>query len=491
MEIARDQSAGGAHALDLCVALTESENETGRMENLVRAVTQTSHLPLVIDSTSPNVMERALQAAPGKCLLNSINLENGEGKARAVLHLAREHNAAVIALTIDESGMAHTADRKLSVARSIFSLAVEECGLAPSDLIFDPLTFTLASGSVESADSAVHTLEAIQRIKTKIPDSFTLLGVSNVSFGLKGESRKVLTSVFLHHAVQAGLDIAILNPAQILPFTHINEEVKQLAENLIFNRRQDALGTYLSCFENKDGPEKLAVGISADALPIEERIANHILQRQPRGLEADLDAFIHTSGSPAKNALVALNTVLLPAMKTIGEQFGSGELILPFVLQSAEIMRAATDHLDQYLEKSGENTRGTIILATVYGDVHDIGKNLVKTILANNGWDVLDLGKQVPAETIVREAVESGADAVGLSALLVSTSQQMTLVVELLHTRGLTIPVLIGGAAVNQAFAQRVAQIDDKTSYNGGVYYCADAFGALAQLDTYKRKKDA
>jgi len=485
MEIAKEQSYGGAHALDICTALTEKGDEAVRMEKLVRLTAQSVDLPLVIDSTEPHVMERALRAAPGKCLLNSINLESGEEKAKEVLSLARRFNAAVIALTIDDAGMARTAERKLAIARSIFNLAVEEYGLAPSDLVFDPLTFTLASGSAEIADSAVQTLEAIWQLKNEFPVTYTVLGVSNISFGLKGASRRVLTSVFLNHALQAGLDMAILNPADILPYREIKQHEKNLAEDLIFNRQQDALERYIACFEDKKEPVNNS-GKKGEILPLEERIAGHILERHKNGLEADLDEFVLRDSREAENALEALNTILLPAMKRVGEQFGKGELILPFVLQSAEVMRAATDHLEGYLEKSGKTSMGTIVLATVYGDVHDIGKNLVKTILSNNGWKVLDLGKQVPAEVIANQAAENNADAVGLSALLVSTSQQMPLVVKQLHQRGLNIPVLIGGAAVNEALAKRTAKIDENTSYDGGVYYCEDAFEAMAVLERKK-----
>ena len=487
--IAREQMGNGAHALDVCTALTEDPVESERMEALVGLLSEQVDAPLVIDSTDPAVMEAALKATPGRCLLNSIQLEGGDVKARRVLTLARDYNAAVIALTIDENGMAKTAKDKLAVARRIYSLAVDEFGLDAQDLVFDPLTFTLASGSSETADAGLQTLEGIRLIKRSLPGVLTCLGVSNISFGLNPPARGILNSIFLYHAVQAGLDMAIINPAQVKPFAQISMEERELAEALLFNRTAQALGDFAGYFQEIMGSQPNEKMASLLDLPQDERIRQRILQREKEGINDDIDAFVHSSEDHYSKALELLNQVLLPAMKTVGEQFAEGELILPFVLQSAEVMRAATDHLETYLAKSGTAKKARLVLATVYGDVHDIGKNLVKTILANNGYEVIDLGKQVPVEAIVTRAIEDQADAIGLSALLVSTSQQMPLVVEELNRRGADIPVLAGGAAINQDFTDRIATLPDGSAYSGGVIYCRDAFDALRALENHHPAK--
>ncbi|MDK2982386.1 MAG: 5-methyltetrahydrofolate--homocysteine methyltransferase [Chloroflexota bacterium] len=484
--LAAEQVENGAHALDICTAMTEDQREGERMQQLATLLSAQINAPLVIDSTVPEVMERGLKAAPGRCLINSVHLEAGEEKARRIMGLAREHNAALIALTIDENGMAKTADEKLAVAKRIYRLAVEDFGFKPQDLVFDPLTFTLGSGSSETLDAGIQTLDAIHAIKRELPGVFTSLGLSNISFGLNPPARAVLNTVMLYHSVQAGLDMAILNPAQFKAYSALDEREKQLAEDLLFNHHPEALAEYTSYFLDAKAEEQTSQSAVLDALPVEERIRQRILTRKKDGLIEDLDAAIRADQDSAnKAALRLINEVLLPAMQEIGEQFGRGELILPFVLQSAELMRAASNHLEQFLEKDAAAAKGKLILATVYGDVHDIGKNLVKTILSNNGYDVVDLGKQVPVETIVRQAVEQQADAIGLSALLVSTSQQMPLVVDALQEQNLRLPVLIGGAAVNPEFAERIGRKDGK-AYAGGVYYCADAFAALKALDMSK-----
>ncbi|MDO9545811.1 MAG: methionine synthase [Pelolinea sp.] len=493
VQLGKQQVAGGAHALDICTALTEDDNEAERTTKLVKLISQQVDIPLVIDSTDVEVMRAGLKCAPGRCLLNSVNLENGEEKAKQVLLLAKQFNAAVIALTIDENGMAATAEKKLEIAQRIYHLAVETCGLDAGALIFDPLTFTLASGSTETADAANQTLEGIRLIKQKLPDTHTTLGVSNISFGLTTPARNALNSVFLYHAVKAGLDMAILNPQQITPYASISTEVRTLAEDVIFNRAADSLQKYIKFFESDHADPGVIKDVQIENLSIEEKIGRHILFREANDLEKDIDAYINTPSrkDQQEKALDVLNKILLPAMGEIGSQFASGELILPFVLQSAEIMRSATNHLDQYLEKTAEHTRGTLVLATVYGDVHDIGKNLINTIVSNNGYEVIDLGKQVPAETIIEKAFTIKADAIGLSALLVSTSQQMPLIVNMLQERGAKIPVLIGGAAVNQSFAERISATEEGRPYAGGVHYCKDAFDALKALASIEvEKKD-
>ncbi len=482
--LGRQQIARGAHALDVCVALTERDDEADTMQQIVHKLSMSVEAPLVIDSTEPDVMRAALKAAPGRCVLNSVNLESGREKIESVLRMALDHGAAVIALTIDEAGMAKTAERKLEIAKKILALAVDEIGLRPEDLIFDALTFTLATGDPEFADSATETIEGIRRIKAELPGVFTSLGVSNVSFGLSKPARAVLNSVMLYHCVQAGLDMAIVNPAHITPYMEIPEAERQLAEDLIFNRRADALQRLIEHFELVVVTAETSIDPTAD-MTAQERIHWRILHRHKEGVQADIDEILSdfSAEDKAQGAVEMLNTVLLPAMKEVGDRFGAGELILPFVLQSAEVMKLAVSHVETFLERQEGVSKGSIVLATVYGDVHDIGKNLVKTILANNGYQVYDLGKQVPANVIIDKAVEVSADAIGLSALLVSTSKQMPLIVNELQRRRLEFPVLIGGAAINRRFGRRILFTEDGPAYAPGVFYCKDAFEGLSVMD--------
>ncbi|HMD88005.1 MAG TPA: vitamin B12 dependent-methionine synthase activation domain-containing protein, partial [Anaerolineaceae bacterium] len=398
------------------------------------------------------------------------------------------YNAAVIALTIDEQGMAKTASRKLEIARRIHDIAVNEHDLRPYDLVFDDLTFTLATGDPEFNQSAQETLDGIRLIKSELPGVLTSLGISNVSFGLLPAARAVLNSVMLYHAVQAGLDMAIVNPAQITPYPEISTQEQDLAEDLIFNRRPDALQHLIEHFEKSGSNGQSKVDeqqVTLQAMNAEERLHWRILHRQKESVEADIDEILNRSPQSewSKVAIEILNTVLLPAMKEVGDKFGTGELILPFVLQSAEVMKKSVSHVEKFLERKEGSSKGTMVLATVYGDVHDIGKNLVKTILSNNGYQVIDLGKQVPAEIIISKAVELKADAIGLSALLVSTSKQMPLIVNELQRRRLNIPVLIGGAAINKRFGRRILLTDQEEYYQAGVFYCKDAFEGLSVMD--------
>ncbi len=488
LEIGRGQVAGGAHALDVSVAVTERADETELMRKVVKKLAMGVDVPLVIDTTEPEVMEAALKIAPGRCLLNSTHLESGRAKADQVFGLAKAHNAAVLALTIDENGMAKTAEHKLAVARRIHDIAVGDHGLSPEALVFDTLTFTLATGDPEFAESAIATIEGIRQIKRELPGVMTSLGVSNVSFGLSPAARPVLNSVMLYHAVQAGLDMAIVNPAHISPYAEIPEVERELTEDLIFNRRPDALQRFIEYYEQNDRPlnEGAANADPTEGMTPEERLHWRILHRHKDGVETDIDELIARNGkvSQHEQAVKILNTVLLPAMKEVGDKFGAGELILPFVLQSAEVMKKAVAHVEQFLDRKEGASKGTVVLATVYGDVHDIGKNLVKTILANNGYTVVDLGKQVPAETIITKAVEVNASAIGLSALLVNTSKQMPLIVNELQRRGLEFPVLIGGAAINRRFGWRILFTENGELYEPGVFYCKDAFEGLGVMDT-------
>ena len=488
LEIAREQVAFGAHALDISCAVTERPDEAELMRKVVKKLEMGVDVPLVIDTTELDVLEIALKTAPGRCLINSTHLEAGRAKADKVFALAKKYNAAVIVLTIGENGMAKLRDRKLEVAKRLYDIAVDDHGLRPEALIFDTLTFTLATGDPEFATSAIETIEGIRLIKQNIPGVLTSLGVSNLSFGFAPQARPVLNSVMLHHCVQAGLDMAIVNPAHVTAYADIPAGEKELAEDLLFNRRPDALQRYIEYYENIT-PQSVEANAKdpTEGMTHEQRLHWRIVHRHKEGVEADIDEIIVSGTSEVLKskheiAVHTLNTVLLPAMKEVGDKFGAGELILPFVLQSAEVMKRAVTHLENYLDKVEGVTKGTVVIATVYGDVHDIGKNLVKTILANNGYTVIDLGKQVPVETIITKAVEVNATAIGLSALLVSTSKQMPLIVNELQRRGLKFPVLVGGAAINRRFGRRMLFTEDGNPYEPGVFYCKDAFEGLETM---------
>ncbi len=481
--IARQQVDSGAHVLDVCVALTERADEALQMSQVVKLLSMSVEAPLMIDSTEAEVIARALEHVPGRAIVNSINMENGRKRIDAVLPLVKRHGAAVVALTIDEVGMAKTRDRKLEIARRIHDIALGEFGLASEDLIFDDLTFTLATGEAEWIDSAAETIEGIRLIKRELPGVLTSLGVSNVSFGLAPDARAVLNSVFVHHCVQAGLDMAIVNPAHIRPYVELSQSERDLADDLVFNRRPDALQRFIEQGHQDSGlgardTAEGAAGAEAQFASPDARVHWQILHRKKDGIEDALDA-----AGVREQPVRVLNEVLLPAMKDVGDKFGAGELILPFVLQSAEVMKRAVKHLEQFLDRADGYTKGKVVLATVYGDVHDIGKSLVNTILSNNGYTVYDLGKQVPVNTIIEKAVEVGADAIGLSALLVSTSKQMPICVQELDRRGLTMPVLIGGAAINRRFGRRALFVEGERPYAAGVFYCKDAFEGLDSVE--------
>jgi len=481
VQVAEDQVTGGAHVLDICVALVERPDEDEQMRQVVKRVSLTQPAPIQVDSTEPAVIETALEQIPGRAIVNSINLEAGRDKADRVIPLAKSHGAALIALTIDEVGMAKTADRKVEIAKRIRDIACDDHGLDPEALIFDALTFTLTTGDDEWKPSAVETIEGIRRIKAELPGVHTSLGVSNVSFGISPGGRAVLNSVFLHHCVEAGLDLAMVNPNHITPYGEIPDEERELTDDLVFNRRDDALERFIGHFEQKGEVEQDAGEDPTAEMEPEEALHWHILRRKKDGVEAWIDRSVDKIG-----AVPTLNQVLLPAMKEVGDKFGAGELILPFVLQSAEVMKRAVAQLENYLDRIEGHTKGKVVIATVFGDVHDIGKSLVNTILTNNGYTVVDLGKQVPVDTIISAAVEHEADAIGLSALLVSTSKQMPICVQELHQRGLPFPVLVGGAAINRDFGRRILYPHGRESddvYQPGVFYCKDAFQGLDTMD--------
>lgn len=480
VQIGVGQVERGAHMLDVCVALTERDDEKEQMEKVVKKLAMAVEVPLIIDTTEADVAEAALALYPGRGIINGNNLENGRERIDSILPIVKKHGAAVLSMTIDEVGMAHTRDKKLEIAKRITDIAVNEYGMKPEDLIFDALTFPLTTGQEELRNDAIETLEGIRLIKEQIPGVMTALGISNVSFGVSPAARGVLNSVFLYHAVKAGLDMAIVNPAHITPYSEIPDEQRKITEDLIFNSDQDALPRFIQYFEqNQVQLAGAEVEDPTKDMTSEEALHWQIVHRKKEGVEALIDDCL-----TRQDPVGVLNNVLLPAMKEVGDKFGAGELILPFVLQSAEAMKKSVAYLEQFMERVDGASKGVVVLATVYGDVHDIGKNLVKTILSNNGYTVHDLGKQVPANTIIDKAIEHKADAIGLSALLVSTSKQMPLIVNELARRKLSYPVLVGGAAINRKFGRRILFLDDSGDpYEPGVFYCKDAFEGLEVVD--------
>jgi len=491
LAVAREQVEFGAHVLDVCVALTERTDEAEQLAILTKKLAMGVEAPLMIDSTEPDAIAAALDTYPGRVIVNSINMENGRERIERVVPIVKKHGAAVVALTIDEDGMAKTPEAKLAVARKIHDIVVDEYGLPPESLIFDALTFTLATGEDEYRDSGAATIEGIRLIKENLPGVYTSLGVSNVSFGLSPPARATLNSVFLARAVDAGLDLAMINPTHNRPLGEIPADEVELADDLIFARREDALPRFIAKYEGVEAEAAPDPAARFEGLPPDEIIFERILHRVPEGVEDDVDAALDQRGARANDeAIAVLNEVLLPAMKEVGDRFGRGELILPYVLQSAEVMKRSVAHVEQYLDQVEGYTKGTVIMATVYGDVHDIGKNLVGTILKNNGYTVHDLGRQVPVTAIIDAAVEHKADVIGVSALLVSTSKQMPLLVQELATREMDYPVLIGGAAINRQFGRRTLFLEDGEPYAGGVFYCKDAFDGLAAVDRLQDPED-
>jgi 5-methyltetrahydrofolate--homocysteine methyltransferase len=498
LAVAREQLDSGAHILDVSVAMTERSDEAEQMRQVVKKLSMGIELPLMIDSTEADVIKAALEIYPGRAIVNSIHMEDGRGKIERVVPLLVEHGAAAVVLTIDETGMAKTAARKLEVAKTIHDIVVDEYGLRPDALLFDALTFPLTTGDPEFANSAVETIEGIRAIKRELPGVLTILGVSNLSFGITPHARGVLNSVFLFHAVAAGLDAAIINPAHVTPYAEIDDEQRELMEDLVFNRREDALARVITFYEAHSPTAQTEVADPTAGFTTDQKIHYQILHRKKEGVEVLIDAAVgerigksavatlETEGAAATTeaAVEVLNAVLLPAMKEVGDKFGAGELILPFVLQSAEVMKKSVARMESYLERQEGYTKGKVVLATVFGDVHDIGKNLVNTILSNNGYTVFDLGKQVPLNTIIEKAVEVQADAIGLSALLVSTSKQMPLCVKELHHRGLQVPVIVGGAAINRGYGRRIIFVEENVPYEAGLFYAQDAFEGLQIMDT-------
>jgi 5-methyltetrahydrofolate--homocysteine methyltransferase len=474
VEIAKEQTKEGAHILDVCVAYVSRDEKRDMVEFVKRLVTQVN-IPLMIDSTEVAVIEAALQHAPGKCIVNSINFEDGEERPRRILQLCKEYGAAVVALTIDEQGMAKTCDEKMRIADRLHRLVVNEFGFAPEDLIIDPLTFTLGSGEAEWRASAVETLNALEALQKRYPRVRTILGLSNVSFGLKPWPRQILNSLMLYHAVQRGLSLAILNASKILPVARISSEHRRLFEALLFNDRQviaDPLREILTLFA--DASVKMAPVAADSESTIEEKLKNDIIDGRKNQITAHALEALKTH-----SALQIINDILLDGMKVVGERFGSGQMQLPFVLESAEAMKAAVKVLEPHIEKKDGYRKGRIILATVKGDVHDIGKNLVEIILSNNGFEVLNLGIKQPIEAIVETYRKQGADAIGLSGLLVKSTVIMKENLEYMAAHGFDIPVILGGAALTRAFVEKECQ----AVYRGPVFYAEDAFSGLSLME--------
>ncbi len=479
VQMAREQVKEGAHVLDVCVDYVGRDGTLDMDEVAGRFATQAS-LPLVFDSTEPQVVEAGLRHHGGKAILNSANLEEGEGEGKRmdrVFKLAREYGAAVICLTIDEEGQARTAEWKLRVAKRIYDLAVDKYGIEPTDLIFDALTFPLSTGDDDLRRDAMETIEAIKRIKTELPGASTILGLSNVSFGLKPVARHVLNSVFLHECREAGLDAAIVHAARIVPLNRVDERQREVALDLIYDRRRDDYDPLTEFMGLFDGVEAGAIEKEdRSGWPIEERLKHRIIDGDRDELEAALDEQLTT-----RPPLEIVNDVLLEGMKVVGELFATGEMQLPFVLQSAETMKAAVAYLEPMMEKADAAGKGTVVLATVKGDVHDIGKNLVDIILTNNGYLVYNLGIKIAITEMIEKALEVNADAIGMSGLLVKSTIIMRENLEELNTRGLAdrVPVLLGGAALTRNYVER----DLREVYDGRVFYGKDAFEGLRTMD--------
>jgi 5-methyltetrahydrofolate--homocysteine methyltransferase len=477
--LAKEQEREGAHVLDVNVDFVGRNGEKDMHELASRLVTNIK-LPLMFDSTEWEKMEAGLQHAGGKSILNSTNYEDGVPRFSKVIDLAKRYGASVVIGTIDEEGMARTADGKFAIAKRAYEQATSELGLPASDIFFDPLALPISTGIEEDRRNALETIEGIRRIKKELPGCFTILGVSNISFGLNPASRVVLNSVFLHDAVEAGLDAAIVNASKIEPLNRIGQQELKVARDLIYDRREfdgdvcsyDPLTAFTTLFENVKAK---AAKKESKGATVEERLKNHIIDGEKIGLEAELTTALETYP-----ALDIINNILLAGMKVVGDLFGSGQMQLPFVLQSAEAMKAAVRFLEPFMEKKGGATaKGTLVLATVKGDVHDIGKNLVDIILTNNGYKVINLGIKQPIDNILQAQEEHQADAIGMSGLLVKSTLIMKDNLDLMNERGITVPVILGGAALTRRYVDE----DLKSIYKGSLYYAGDAFAGLHTMD--------
>jgi 5-methyltetrahydrofolate--homocysteine methyltransferase len=482
VEVARAASRDGSHLIDVCVDYVGRDGVADMREIAGRFATAAT-LPIMLDSTEPPVIEAGLESLGGRCVINSVNFEDGEGPASRfarVMPIVKEHGAAVVALTIDESGQARTSEHKVAVAERLIETLTQKWGMRESDILIDCLTFTLGTGQEESRRDGAATIEAIREIKQRHPNVQTVLGLSNISFGLKPAAREVLNSVFLAECVKAGLDAAIVHVSKIMPVARIPDEQREVALDLVYDRRRDGydpLPKFLELFEGVTSADAKATRAQElAALPLSERLQRRIIDGEKVGLEADLDEALRT-----RPALEIVNDTLLEGMKVVGELFGRGEMQLPFVLQSAEVMKNAVAYLEPHMEKTDEGGKGTIVLATVKGDVHDIGKNLVDIILSNNGYTVVNLGIKQPVSAIIEAAQENSADAIGMSGLLEKSTVVMKENLEEIDTRGLSTrwPVLLGGAALTRAYVEQ----DLAEQFSGEVRYARDAFEGLRLMD--------
>ncbi|MEY4067165.1 MAG: hypothetical protein RIQ44_377, partial [Actinomycetota bacterium] len=495
LEIARSQTREGAHALDVCVDYVGRDGASDMRELVSRLATATT-LPLVLDSTEPAVLEAGLECIGGRAMVNSVNYEDGDGpnsRFSRIMPMVKEHGAAVVALTIDEEGQARTADTKFAIAKRLIEDLTQNWGMALTDITVDCLTFPIATGQDETRRDGIETIEAIRRLNEAFPGVQSTLGLSNISFGLSPAARHVLNSVFLHECVKVGLTSAIVHAARIMPLNQIPEEQLKAALDLIYDRREydeegivtfDPLARYLDVFSGVDSQSaKQSRAEELAALPLEERLERRIIDGEKKGLEADLDAAL----AAGKSALAIINDHLLKGMQVVGELFGSGEMQLPFVLQSAEVMKTAVAHLEPHIEKSEDSGKGRILLATVRGDVHDIGKNLVDIILSNNGFETVNIGIKQPINDILKAAEEHNVDVIGMSGLLVKSTQIMKENLEEMNQRGVATrwPVILGGAALTRSFVEQdLAEI-----YEGEVRYARDAFEGLRLMDALVKIK--
>ncbi|MFE9576763.1 methionine synthase [Nocardia sp. NPDC006044] len=488
LDIAKDQTRDGAHMLDLCVDYVGRDGAKD-MEALASRLATSSTLPIMLDSTETPVLKAGLEHLGGRCAVNSVNYEDGDGpesRFQQTMRLVAEHGAAVVALTIDEEGQARTAAKKVAIAERLIADITGNWGVRESDIIIDTLTFTLGTGQEESRKDGIETIEAIRLLKSKHPDVQTTLGLSNISFGLNPAARQVLNSVFMHECVQAGLDSAIVHASKILPMARIPEEQRETALDLVYDRRgadYDPLQKLMSLFEGvSTSSSRASRAEELAALPLFERLARRIVDGERNGMEADLDEAMQQVPP-----LQIINETLLSGMKTVGELFGSGQMQLPFVLQSAEVMKAAVAYLEPHMEATDDSGKGRIVLATVKGDVHDIGKNLVDIILSNNGYEVVNLGIKQPIATILDAAVDKKADVIGMSGLLVKSTVIMKENLQELNTKGVAaqFPVLLGGAALTRGYVEN----DLTEVYEGDVHYARDAFEGLRLMDDIMTRK--
>ncbi|MGZ4573929.1 MAG: methionine synthase, partial [Mycobacteriaceae bacterium] len=488
IEIARDQTRDGAHMLDLCIDYVGRDGAKD-MAGLAAKLATASTLPIMIDSTEPAVLRAGLEHLGGRCVINSVNYEDGkepESRFARAMELVVEHGAAVVVTCIDEQGQARTAENKVAIADRIINDLVNEWGMQESDIIIDALTFPITTGQEEVRRDALETIAAIKEIKRQHPEAQTTLGLSNVSFGLNPAARQVLNSVFLHECTEGGLDTAIVHASKIVPMARIPDEQRAVALDLIYDRRRedyDPLQKLMSLFEGVSAASARASRAEELAqLPLFERLERRIVDGERVGLEDDLDA-----GMKERPPLEIINDTLLSGMKTVGELFGSGQMQLPFVLASAEVMKTAVAHLEPFMEATDEDGKGRIVLATVKGDVHDIGKNLVDIILTNNGYDVVNLGIKQPIAAILEAALTEKADVIGMSGLLVKSTVVMKENLQELNSRGIAeqFPVILGGAALTRAYVE-----DDLAEvFDGHVAYARDAFEGLRTMDSIMKAK--